>query len=114
LLDDVGVGADQVVAAHPRLAGDSGRDDHQFGSGRQAVVIRPDDARIEAFDRCGLVLVEGFPLRDTFDDIDQDDGTGELFFGEALGGGGADVAGANDGDLGEQGVGKLMTALILL
>jgi len=89
LFDDVGVGADEVVAAHPRLACDARRDDHEVRSRRRTVVIRSDDPRIEAFDRRRLGLIERFALRDAFDDIDQDDGTGEFFFGEALCGGGA-------------------------
>src|SRR3989449_9791890 len=44
LLHDVGVGADQVVAAHPRLAGDARRHDPDFSPRRGAVVAGADDA----------------------------------------------------------------------
>jgi hypothetical protein len=47
-------------------------------------------------------------LRDAFDHIDEDNGTGEFFFGETLRGGGADIPGADDGDFVEHGAGKLM------
>ena len=107
LLHDVGVGADEIVAAHPRLAGDPGGDDDDLAPRRGAVVVGgADDARVEAFDRRRFPLVEGFSLGDAVDDVDEDDGAGEFFFGEALGSGGADIASANDGDLGEHGAGE--------
>src|SRR5881275_2822502 len=43
-------------------------------------------------------------LRYTLDHVDEDDGAGELLLSEALGGGGAHVARADDGDLVEHAV----------
>ncbi|OLC10927.1 MAG: hypothetical protein AUH41_01785 [Gemmatimonadetes bacterium 13_1_40CM_66_11] len=114
MLDDIGVGADQVVAAHSRLASDARGDDDQLRSRRRAVVVRPDDTGIEAFDWRGLVLVECLTLRDAVDDVNENDSASELFFGEALGGGGADIPGADHSDFGEHGAGKLMAVFILL
>ena len=53
----------------------------------------------KALDRRRLPLVEPLALRNAFDDVDHDDGAGELLLGDALRGRRADVAGADDGDL---------------
>ena len=63
------------------------------------VVVGADDARVEALDRRRLPLVEPLALRHALDDVDHDDGAGELLLGDALGGGRADVAGADHRDL---------------
>src|SRR5207249_2842116 len=107
LLDDVRVGSHEVVAAHPRLARDSGGDDDQLGSVGRSVVIGADDAGVEPLDGRGLVLIESLALGDALDDVYEDDGTGELFFGEALCGGGTDIPGANDRDFVEHGAGEV-------
>ena len=99
LLHDVGVSADQVVAAHAGLARDPRRNDHELAPRRRGVVVGADHARVESFDRRRLPLVEGFALGHALDHVDEDDAPGELLFGQALGGGGADVAGADDRDL---------------
>ncbi len=109
LLDDIGVGANEVVATHPRLARDAGGDDDHLRSGNRSVVVRAHHAGIEALDGRRFPLVEAFALRDALDDIDEDDSAGEFFFGKALSGGGTDIPGANDGDFGEHGAGKLMS-----
>jgi len=44
-------------------------------------------------------LVESLALWHTFGNVDHDDRAGQLFFGNALGGGSADISGAHDGDL---------------
>jgi hypothetical protein len=46
-------------------------------------------------------------LWNAVDDIDEDDGAGEFFFGEALRGGGTDIPGADYGDLVEHGAGEV-------
>src|SRR5713101_4404484 len=107
LLDDVGVGADEVITAHPGLARDARRDDDELGAGGWAVVIGADDAGVEALDGRRLVLVESLALGDALDDVYEDDDACELFFGEALCGGGTDIPGANDGDFGEHGAGEV-------
>ncbi len=97
--DDAGVRLDQVVPAHARLPGDAGGHDEDLRPRRLVVAVRADDPGVESLDRCRLPLVESLALRDAFDDVDHDDGAGEVLLGEALGGGGADVASADDGDL---------------
>ena len=98
-LDDAGVGVQQVVARHARLARDAGRDDDDVGAGRLLVAVRADDARVEALDRRGLPLVEPLALRNALGDVDHDDGARQLLLGDALRGRRADVAGADDRDL---------------
>ncbi len=58
----------------------------------------PVDPRVVADDRGGLGQVEPLALGQTLDDVDEDD-VGQAGLGDPLGGGGADVAGADDGDL---------------
>ncbi len=99
LLHDVGIGTDQVVPAHAGLARDTGGDDDELAARGRRVVVRARNPRIESFDRRRLPLIERFALGHAFDHIDEDDATRELFLDEALGGGGAYVAGADDGDL---------------
>ena len=48
-------------------------------------------------DRCRLGEVECLALGQPLDDVDEDD-VGQTGLGDPLGGGGADVAGADDGD----------------
>ena len=68
-------------------------------SGRLIVAVRADDARVEAFDRRRLPLVEALALRNAFDDVDHDDGARQFLLGDTLRGRRADVAGADDRDL---------------
>ena len=68
------------------------------GAGRVGVVVRARDARVVADDRSGLGEIEALALRQALDDVDEHD-VGEPGLGDALGGRGADVAGADDGDL---------------
>ena len=95
---DAGVLGQQVVAAHPRLAGEAGGHDDDVRAGGVGVVVRAGDPRIVADDRRGLGEVEALALRQPLDDVDEDD-VGQAGLGDALGGRGADVAGADDGDL---------------
>ena len=96
--DDTGVLGQQVVAAHPRLPGQARGHDDDVGAGRVRVVVGADDARIVPDDRGRLGEVEALALGQPLDDVDQDH-VGEAGLGDALGGGGADVAGADHGDL---------------
>ena len=96
--DDAGVLGQQVVAAHPGLAGEARGDDDDVGAGRVGVVVRAGDPGVVADDRCGLGEVETLALRQPLDDVHQDD-VGEAGLGDALSGRRADVAGADDGDL---------------
>src|SRR5439155_23654770 len=98
LLDDAGVGVEQVVTRHAGLARDPGGDDDQVGAGALAVTIRTDNARIESFDRRGLPLVEAFTLRNAFDDIHQHYGARELLLRNTLRRRGPDVPRTDDRD----------------
>ena len=40
--------------------------------------------RVETLDGGALPLIEPLPLRDSFDDVDEDDFSGKLFFGQTL------------------------------
>ena len=51
LLDDLVVRVEEIVAAHARLAGDAGGDDHHVAVGRFVVAVRAGDLGIEAHDR---------------------------------------------------------------
>ena len=96
--DDAGVLGQQVVPAHPRLAGQARGHDDDVGAGGVGVVVRADDPGVVADDRRRLGEVEALALRQPLDDVDEDD-VGQPGLGDALGGRGADVAGADDGDL---------------
>ena len=96
--DDPGVLGQQVVAAHPRLAGQSRGDHDDVGPGGVRVVVRAGDPGVMADDRGRLGQVERLALREPFDDVDQDD-VGQAGLGDTLGGRRADIAGADDGDL---------------
>ena len=48
------VDAEQVVAAHARLAGDAGGDDDDVGAGDVGIVVRAGDLGVEALDRAAL------------------------------------------------------------
>ena len=96
--DDPGVLGQQVVAAHPRLAGQPRGDDDDVRPGGVRVVVRAGDPGVVADDRGGLGQVERLALRQPLDDVDQDD-VGQAGLGDPLGGRRADVAGADDGDL---------------
>ena len=58
----LGVGAQQIVAAHARLAGDAGRDHHHVAVGRVGVIGRAGDVGVEAHDRGRLAKSSALPL----------------------------------------------------
>ena len=74
-----------------------GGHDDDVGAGRVGVVVRPAHAHVVADDRRGLGEVERLALRQALDDVDEHD-VGEPGLRDALGGGGADVPCADDGD----------------
>jgi len=79
-----------------RACRDAGRDDDDVGIDGLLVAVRADDARIESFDRGRLPLVEPFPLRDSLDDVDDNDRPRQLLLGDALRGRRANIARADD------------------
>ena len=72
-LHDFGIDAQQVVAAHARLAGDSGGDDDHVSAADGAIAFGPLNAGVEAFDGRRLRNIQGLALRSSADDIEQDD-----------------------------------------
>ena len=96
--DDPGVLGQEVVAAHPGLARQAGGHDDDVGAGRVGVVVRAGDPGVVADDRGRLGEVEALALRQALDDVDEHD-VRQAGLGDALRGRGADVAGADDGDL---------------
>ena len=96
--DDAGVLGQQVVAAHPGLAGQAGGDDDDVRAGGVGVVVRAGDPGVVADDRGRLGEIEALALRQPLDDVDEDD-VGQAGLGDPLRGRGADIAGADDGDL---------------
>ena len=94
--DDSHVGEEKIVAAHAGTAGYAGGDDNEVGAGGLFVAVGAGDQGVGADDGAGLEHVEGLALGKVFDDVDEDD-VGVAEFVDALGGGGADVAGAYDG-----------------
>ena len=95
LLDDAGVGVEQIIARHPRFAGDSCSNHHDVRVVSLFVAVRADDARVKSFDRSRLPLIEPLALGNPFHHVYHHDGAGELFFGYALRGGRTDIASAD-------------------
>ena len=99
--DDRLVRRHEVVAAHPGRARLAGRDHDHVGALGLVVAVRAEDVRLEAEHRAGLVHVERLALREVRDDVDEDD-VRVVAARELEGAGGADVAGADDGDFSTQ------------
>ena len=72
-LHDFGIDAQQVVAAHARLAGDSGGDDDHVGAADGAIAFGSFNAGVEAFDGCRFRNIQGLALWNSADDVEQDD-----------------------------------------
>ncbi len=96
--DHLGVGADQIVAAHPRPARDAGGDDHDIGAVDVGIVVGAFDDRVIALDRRALDDVERLALRHALDDVEQHDVAQFLEPGEQRDGA-ADLPGADQRDL---------------
>ena len=71
--DDLGVLADEIVAAHAGLAREAGGDDHHVGARDRGIVVAAGDLGVEALDRRGLGDVERLALRHAVEDVEQDD-----------------------------------------
>jgi hypothetical protein len=68
--DDLFVGRDEIVAAHARLAADSGRDDDHSEPAVPSG-IRPGDPRVEPLDGRGLHDVQRLALGNALQDVDE-------------------------------------------
>ncbi len=71
--DDLGVDADEIVAAHAGFARDAGRDDNDIGARQLGIIVRADDLGVKILDRRGLGDIERLALRHAFDDVEQHD-----------------------------------------
>ena len=92
------VDAEQIVAAHARLAGDAGGDDADVGAGDVGIVGRALELRVEAVDRAGLGDVERLALGNALGDVEQDD-VAQLAHRGEVGERAADHSGADQRDL---------------
>src|SRR5205814_10231423 len=97
ILHDLVVGVEQIVAAHAGLARNAGGDHHNVGVGGIGVVIGAAHCRVPLLDGHGFQQVEAFALRHAFDDVDKHH-VSQLFAGDPVSGGGADIASAHNGD----------------
>jgi hypothetical protein len=68
--DDFGVDADQIVAAHARLARHARGDDRHIGASDVGIVAGAAQRRIEAFDRRCLRQIQTLTLRHAVDNIE--------------------------------------------
>ena len=106
------IDAEQVVAAHPRLAGDAGGDDDDVGAGDVGIVVRAGDLRVEALDRAALAEVERLALRHALDDVEQDD-VAQFLLRRQVGERAADIAGADEGDLPASHKGSCLSSILV-
>jgi hypothetical protein len=97
-LHDLQVDADQVVAAHARLARHAGGDDADVGARDVGVVVGALQGHVRAEDGRGLGDVQRLALRGAFGDVEQDH-VAQGFARGHVGQGAADHAGADKGDL---------------
>jgi hypothetical protein len=97
-LHDLQVDADQVVAAHARLAGNTRRDDAYVGARDVGVVVGALEGDVGADDGGGLGDIERLALGRALGDVEQDDVAQRFARGHVCQGA-ADHAGADKGDL---------------
>ncbi len=71
--DDLGIDAEQIVAAHAGLAGHAGGDDRDVRAFDVVVAVGAGDLAIVAFDRPRLEKIERLALRQAFDHVEQHD-----------------------------------------
>ena len=70
---DLEVDAEQVVAAHARLAGNAGGDDDDVGAGDRRIVARAGQSRVDALNRGRFRQIQRLALRHAVDDVEKDD-----------------------------------------
>ena len=97
LAHDLGVDADQVVAAHARFTRHAGRDDDDVGAGDRLVVVGAFHDRVETLDRAGLDEIERLALGNALGDVEQD-GVAQLLQAHEVRQGAADLACADQRD----------------
>ena len=95
---DLQIDADQVVTAHARLPGNTGRDDADVGARDVGIVIGTLEGDVRADDGGGLGDVQRLALGRALGNVEQDD-VAQRFARSHVGQGAADHAGADKGDL---------------
>ena len=96
-LHDRGVDADQVVAAHARLAGDAGGDDADIGATDGGVAVRALHVGIKAFDGARFSDVQGLALGNAVDDVEKHY-VAQFLEADQMGQRAPDVTGADERD----------------
>ena len=94
LIHHLKIDAEQVIAAHARLARHAGGDDAHVGALDAVIRIRAREFRVEALDRGGLRDVERLALRDALHDVEHHD-IAEFFQADQMSERAADLAGAD-------------------
>ncbi len=94
---DVGVGADQIVAAHARLTRDAGGDDDDVRAFDDGIIAAARIGRIDTLDRGAFGDIERLALRDAVGDVEQDD-VAQLLQADQVGQGAANIAGTDECD----------------
>ncbi len=97
-LHDLQVDADQVIAAHARLARHTGGDDADVCAFDGGVVVGALQGHVLTEDSRGFGDVQTLTLRGAFSDVEQDD-VAQSFAGCDVGQGAADHTGADKGNL---------------
>ncbi len=95
---DLGVNADQVVAAHARLTGNAGGDNDDIRTLQVGIVVGAAHRAVEAFDRRALRQVQRFALGQAIDDVEHDD-VAQFLQADEVSQRAADIAGADESDL---------------
>ena len=98
LLHHLDVDADEVVAAHARLARHAGGDDAHVGALDISISIGAAQLAVEALDRAGLGDIERLALGQALGDVENHD-VAQLFQPDQVRKRPADHATANQGDL---------------
>ena len=95
IVHDLVVGVQQVIAAHARLARNTGGDDDDVRVCGVGVVVGAEHVGVAFLDRHGFQQVESLALRHAFDDVDQNN-VGQFFGGHPVSGSRAHVSGTYD------------------
>src|SRR5439155_7908723 len=96
--DDLGIDAEEVVAAHAGLPRHARGHDADVGAADVGVVVGALEIDVEAFDRPALEQIERLSLRHPFDDVEEDDVAEPLESAEVREGA-ADHSGTDERDL---------------
>ena len=91
VLHDLVVSIEQVVTAHPWLAGNARCNNNDVGVRGIGIILRTGHTRVALLDRHGFKQVQSLSLRHTFDNVDQDH-VGQFFRSDPVCGRSTNVA----------------------